>query len=608
MASFLDDDSYSATGFVTANCSVDGAAALKYLQSQGSGGTLLVIVYSAACLLISLPCFAYCSTECRGRRAAAARTPKGAEQVGVALLNAAGAPRDGALAGQPGDSDDGPDAATPNHCPTGCGGVLWLLRSATARPSARALTVDAWLYLRLLRDSTAFFMILAVLAWVIVVPVNLSFGDHKQYHHNATRSNSSAFEDISEQLESVSVSALRNGSDALWTHVVFCWVFSLAMVALVALSLLRAGQHSKSGRYFPDAPSVFIVRGFRTEATALQLLAWVRSTEQAGAPWRAISALVLRDKRRLLAATEAWRAAVDGLDWAERELVASQTGRVPCCLRTCPGGPCCPHPSRAACCGSRRHVTAEQRVEEAREAEHAARATAQQALQDEAADDGEAIPRGVGRAFVTFASAQQASRFASAVSSRRAMKMGDAGLSKAIGVSAWEVEPGPDPDDVMWDGAARPRDVRRARHCVVHSVVFLVMFVLTSPVALLAAAYGAADAKVCQSGWESIKSVITFLNQLSPTTGDLVLGFLPSGTILLLNVLLLLLLYSLVRYLQRHLTASRREREIEQVSLGYLTLNTLVLPSLVLTSAAALLQQLLAKNGTAWAKTLAGTL
>lgn len=624
---------------------VNGTAVLEAETKAAAGGIPTVLAFNVVLLALSLLVFFACdacaeSGTCGRTRRRRKHVPAGAASgsSSAAALGGQGleAPL---LAVTPGggvddysavDGDIDGDAlqvvARYGTCsalldrigewPSRLGGFLRerIEEGVTGDPATGALptkAVDVWLFLRFQRDAGWFFVILTVFGSLVLLPVNVKTGVHEHL-------DGAADADFSR----TTVANIPPESPSLWAHVVFCWLFSAATLAFMALQSMRLGQFSPSGRFFPEAPSVFVVRGLPATATASRVLRWATSAGK----WRVRSAIVVRDKRKVLNATEKWRSARDHRWRLEAEQAERKARTLPCCVRYLPGGPCCPYPNLMFC--ACRQPSLEQRIRTARGLEVRRRAAALKKLRHDAVRESSlrpgprshearpgagagaragAAPAGrrddvltqpsiancVGRGFLTFDSVDDAAAFmAAANSSDGIAHLGDPRLGALLDVARWETEEAPDPDDIEWSHVLRSRTGRRLRKCGIHTLVAAVMLVFTTPFALLSSLQSLASEEMCRDASALVINIVEWVRGLDPTISNLLLAYWTTMQVVLLNVLLMLILYSIERYLQTQLTGTRREASILQLTLAYLVLNTIVLPSVVLTSAYYLFNEL----------------
>ena len=89
-----------------------------------------------------------------------------------------------------------------------------------------------------------------------------------------------------------------------------------------------------------ESMTVLVKGGVRPDATKDDILRWLRGANVPGV----VDVLVVEDKRRYLDLLTKWRTAVREHDRITQLAKLRQRGTVPCCLKCCPGGPCCPSP------------------------------------------------------------------------------------------------------------------------------------------------------------------------------------------------------------------------------------------------------------------------
>jgi len=148
---------------------------------------------------------------------------------------------------------------------------------------------------------------------------------------------------------SASVANIPGQSPALWAHVTMTCVVSTFVWLLLGNSMRRFRKYRwEVASNSPEFSAVLIKSGVKRGATRDDLWTWLQQARVPGL----VDVLVVEDKSRYLDALKKWRTAVRKRDRAERLMRLRRYGGLPCCLRMCPGGTCCPSPLQVcyACC------------------------------------------------------------------------------------------------------------------------------------------------------------------------------------------------------------------------------------------------------------------
>lgn len=325
---------------------------------------------------------------------------------------------------------------------------------------------------------------------------------------------------------------------------------------------------------------------------------------------------------------------------------------LPFTLVLCPGGSCCPNPVHIARCNCLRSRRAEvaalsAALAEAREEE----ASAVRSLLAEA----RLRPVHCGKAFVVFSDPSYAEQFVERETRLSMLRSHTTGAEyDRLGVRAtlraaplpplyappaarantpplgaqvekWSVVAAPEPSDINWRWLSARRTTRWIIFALFTVLLVSLMFVLTSPAALLSilnkapegtwaraskqaskqsrpmhglctasylapdslphapsAAGRAAEANVAHV----LDAALQQVGRTSPQLADLVFAYLPSLLLVVVNAVLLYILY-LVGHAEPHTTFSSRESSIMRTSFFYLAFNTVLVPTLLLTSMSA---------------------
>ena len=132
-----------------------------------------------------------------------------------------------------------------------------------------------------------------------------------------------------------------NGSSALWAHVVMSFFTSAVVWAVLWRATARFRTYKwEAAVSCAESMTVLVKGGVRPDATKDDILRWLRGANVPGV----VDVLVVEDKRRYLDLLTKWRTAVREHDRITQLAKLRQRGTVPCCLKCCPGGPCCPSP------------------------------------------------------------------------------------------------------------------------------------------------------------------------------------------------------------------------------------------------------------------------
>lgn len=397
---------------------------------------------------------------------------------------------------------------------------------------------------------------------------------------------------------------LPSGHGALWAHVAFaaaasCAVGAAAMRAHAAHARLRvaAAAGTAAGCSAAAAHSVLVTGGLPVvpggdgaAAAGARLAAWA----DAAGFGPVVSVLVLRDRSRLHDAWDVWEGArrAAARSGAERDAQgAGRRGRR--CAAACLGGPCCPSPLLLplACCGAARARAARARAGAADAAAAAAAAALAGAL--------EADARGgppLGRSILTFARPGAAAAVVAASRRGALHRAGPLATALELRAEAWAAEDAPEPGDVHWRTLCAPPRSVRARRAALTAALGTLLLLLSSPAAFIAAFQSAGSRAGGGGGGTAgglraaLEALESWAASLAPGLAVILLAYLPTLLAVAANALLLYLIWAAAAAFYPSPSGRAAQSHLLAHAFAYLVLSSILLPSLVLTTAFALLQ------------------
>mmetsp|Transcript_23123 Transcript_23123/g.34612 ORF Transcript_23123/g.34612 Transcript_23123/m.34612 type:complete len:429 (+) Transcript_23123:579-1865(+) len=201
---------------------------------------------------------------------------------------------------------------------------------------------------------------------------------------------------------------------------------------------------------------------------------------------------------------------------------------------------------------------------------------------------------GTGHAFVCFSSKENAQKVILAYQSSSA---GPA--SKMLNDSGWTASPAPAPSDVIWSNLEIPRTEQMCRGLAINILLFLLMTLIIAPVAVI---------NRLQPLLTSIEDA-TIPDKLKHREVRAFVGnYFPTLVVFLINSVLLPFLIELTSHFEGHHAASSRSAAVIRRNAVFQFLNTIVLPSLAINSAAEAVQLALKTNFSAWEQIIGNSL
>jgi len=159
-------------------------------------------------------------------------------------------------------------------------------------------------------------------------------------------------------------------------------------------------------------------------------------------------------------------------------------------------------------------------------------------------------------------------------------------------VQEWSVMPAPNPGDIIWDAAYIDPKVIVCRSVITNSLLVVILVLFTTPVALISLV-GQGFSPNYRSGLSELySSMVANLRQLSTWWSEFIFGFLPQLVLVVFDAWLLFFLQFISKNLEPHTTFSGREKLVLYKSFFFLVFNTLILPSLALSTVQAFFDHL----------------
>jgi hypothetical protein len=160
----------------------------------------------------------------------------------------------------------------------------------------------------------------------------------------------------------------------------------------------------------------------------------------------------------------------------------------------------------------------------------------------------------------------------------------EATFLSAVRMDRWTVQPAPDPEDLIWDALTVDKWAFTCRSFCVNVLLVIGLCIFTTPIAFITFASGVASPQVQNDIQSTYTKFVGELRLLSPALGDFLFGFLPQLLLVICDAWLLFALSLASKSIEPHHTHSGREVSLFRKSFWFLLFNTLLLPSLALSS------------------------
>jgi len=149
----------------------------------------------------------------------------------------------------------------------------------------------------------------------------------------------------------------------------------------------------------------------------------------------------------------------------------------------------------------------------------------------------------------------------------------------------WETVPSPDPHDIIWESLHLNKKVYWLRTLVSNVVILCVLFLLTTPTALLALVSNL-HIKSSEKTYQEYlnQSFMVSLYHDYPTLGAFLFAFLPQIFFLAVNDALLLTIFIVAKYWEPHHTLSSQQISVLGKSFWFLMFNIVIVPSVAFSS------------------------
>ena len=169
-------------------------------------------------------------------------------------------------------------------------------------------------------------------------------------------------------------------------------------------------------------------------------------------------------------------------------------------------------------------------------------------------------------------------------------------LQNQARVQEWVVVAAPNPADIIWDAVYIDPKVVLCRSIVTNGLLGVILILFTTPVALISLV-GEGFSPAYKSGISELySSLVGNLRHLSPWWSEFIFGFLPQLLLVVFDAWLLFILQVISKNLDSHSTYSGREKVVLYKSFFFLLFNTLILPSLALSTMQAFFDHLAASR------------
>ena len=201
---------------------------------------------------------------------------------------------------------------------------------------------DAVLYLRLQRDAIWLLLGLSCVALFVVIPVNVVQAKQRGF----------------EGFESTTIKHVPRGSSVLWLHVGFVYLLTCSFGFYLRYLFLQMLHDRETAHPWAivSLHTMFITDGPPPSATGERLMCHLRHLF----PGDIIHAITVPQLGSYLAQYNAWDSRQRALERSIAIKQGSVNGKLPLCVKVCPGDACCPSPidfirvyCSCLCCDSR---------------------------------------------------------------------------------------------------------------------------------------------------------------------------------------------------------------------------------------------------------------
>ena len=262
---------------------------------------------------------------------------------------------------------------------------------------------------------------------------------------------------------------------------------------------------------------------------------------------------------------------------------------VPRCQRCCPGGLICCNGlclSFGPCCRSEKRR--EKKIAKLRNEEHKQAGRLLRHFKEP--------PREMtDRAIIMFPTAAAARAFRFLLNRRRKqiVKGDDTGLANAVGVKKWTSRMAPDPRAINWVQLCQKEKGRALKSALVNIGLIIFILIFTTPTSLLTALDEQSSDSFGSGVSETWTDVVEWVRDLSPVIGNFILKYLPTLLLIIMNALILLIIKVSNRKFNPLISVAEQENAIMGLAFGYLFFNTVIVPTLALSSAYAFVQSVI---------------
>eukprot|EP00466_Bigelowiella_natans_P018144 jgi/Bigna1/89211/estExt_fgenesh1_pg.C_450116 len=172
-------------------------------------------------------------------------------------------------------------------------------------------------------------------------------------------------------------------------------------------------------------------------------------------------------------------------------------------------------------------------------------------------------------------------------------------MRKRLDDSRWRAEPAPQPSDVVWENLTIGDGERGARGVAINVLLFVLMTMIIAPVAVVAR---------LEPLVETLEDV-TIPDKLEHREMRKFVGnYFPTLVVFTINAILLPFLIDITSHLEGHKTESARSAAVVRRNAVFQFINTILLPSLALNSAAAAIRLAYRTNFAEWERIIGNSL
>ncbi|CAE7355167.1 Tmem63b [Symbiodinium sp. KB8] len=199
------------------------------------------------------------------------------------------------------------------------------------------------------------------------------------------------------------------------------------------------------------------------------------------------------------------------------------------------------------------------------------------------------------RAIIMFPTAAAARAFRFLLNRRRKqiVKGDDTGLANAVGVKKWTSRMAPDPRAINWVQLCQKEKGRALKSALVNIGLIIFILIFTTPTSLLTALDEQSSDSFGSGVSETWTDVVEWVRDLSPVIGNFILKYLPTLLLIIMNALILLIIKVSNRKFNPLISVAEQENAIMGLAFGYLFFNTVIVPTLALSSAYAFVQSVI---------------